>query len=185
MSAPALGWPRGFLNQPRQRIVLEAYFDDSGKESDHTHRFVVLAGYMAADGWPWNRFYQSWRHLLLRHGLPRIHMKEILNAGRGKGWDIPTLNAVLREFVIAIKESQLIGFGVAVDATEWRRLSKDRRKAFGDAQEFCVSRVLRRIMDRCTESGFPDEPLSITFDRDWEFARRRLTLIEELSKRVP
>jgi hypothetical protein len=185
MTASALGWPRGLFERSRLRVVIEAYFDDSGKESDHTHRFVVLAGYMAAEGLPWNRFYQAWRHLLLRHGLPHIHMKDILGIAQAKGWDIPKLNEVLREFIAAIKDAQLIGFGVAVDANEWRALSKERRKRFGDAQEFCCSRILRRIVDRLNEAGFPEEQISITFDRDWEFARRRLTLIEEISKRAP
>jgi hypothetical protein len=167
------------------REVIEVYLDDSGKESDHTHRFVVLAGYMAGEGLPWNRLYQSWRHLLLKHELPHVHMKDILKIARAKGWDIPKLNDVLREFIIAIKEANLIGLGVAVDANEWRKLPKERRQQFGDAQEFCCSRILRRVVDRCIAAGFPDEPLSITFDRDWEFARRRLGLIEEISKRAP
>src|SRR6185312_7221924 len=130
-------------------------------ESDHTHRFVVLAGYMAGEGLPWNQFYQAWRHLLIKHGLPHIHMKDILQIAQARGWDIPKLNTVLREFIAAIQSANLIGFGVAVDANEWRALSKERRKRFGDAQEFCCTRILRRIVDRLTEAGFPDDPLSI------------------------
>jgi hypothetical protein len=74
--------------------VIEAFFDDSGKESDHNDRFVVLAGYMAAEG-PWFRLHQSWRHLLLRHGLPHVHMKDIRGLAKERGWDIPKLNEVL------------------------------------------------------------------------------------------
>jgi hypothetical protein len=182
MTAPAMGWPRGLFGLPRQKVVIEAYFDDSGKESDHTHRFVVLAGYMSGD---WTPLYRSWRSLLIKHGVPHVHMKDILGIAKSKGWDVPKLNVVLREFITAIKEANLTGFGVAVDANEWRAFSKERRHQFGDAQEFCCSRILRRIVDRLIDAGFPDEPLSITFDRDWEFARRRLTLIEEISKRAP
>lgn len=122
MSAPAPDGPRGFQWRGGQRVVIEAYFDDSGKESDASHRFVVLAGYMASEGMPWQRLYQAWLHLLIRHGLPYIHMKEILGIAKQKGWDIPKLNSVLSEFITAIKEAQLIGFAVAVDANEWRKL---------------------------------------------------------------
>lgn len=163
--------------------MIECFFDDSGKESDISQRFVVLAGYMI--GGDWGGFYQAWRHLLIRHGIPQVHMREILGLARNKGWDTAKLNDVLREFIGVIKEAKLIGFGVAVDAAEWRGLSKERRRMLGDAQEFCCSRILRRIMDRLNEAGFLNEPLSVTFDQDFEFARRRLTLIDETRKRVP
>jgi hypothetical protein len=152
VTAPAMGWPRGLFELPRIRVVIECFFDDSGKESDPSHRFVVLAGYMI--GGDWGGFYGAWRHLLIRHGIPSIHMKEILGIARNKGWDIPKLNDVLREFIGVIKEAKLIGFGIAVDAAEWRALSKESRKMFGDAQEFCCSRILRRIMDRLIDAGF-------------------------------
>jgi hypothetical protein len=32
-------------------VVIECFFDDSGKESDPSHRFVVLAGYMIGGDW--------------------------------------------------------------------------------------------------------------------------------------
>jgi hypothetical protein len=73
------------------REVIEIYLDDSGKESDHTHRFVVLAGYMAGEGLPWNRLYQSWRHLLLKHELPHVHMKDILKSHAPKVGIFPSL----------------------------------------------------------------------------------------------
>ena len=74
--------------------MIEAFFDDSGKESDRNDRFVVLAGYMAAEG-PWFRLHQPWRHLLLRHGLRHVHMKGILGLAKERGWDILKLNKVL------------------------------------------------------------------------------------------
>ena len=165
--------------------MIEAYFDDSGKESDASHRFVVIAGYMAGGPGPWDRFSQYWRHLLIKHELPYIHMREVLGFAKKRGWDAQKLNGVLREFIGAIKDADLIGFGIGVDANEWRALPKSQRKVFGNAQEFCCSRIFRRIVDRLTESGFPDELLSITFDRDWEFARQRLNVVEHVARFAP
>jgi hypothetical protein len=169
----------------RMRVVIECYFDDSGKESELSHRYVVIAGYMAGASWPWERFSQYWRHLLIKHELPYVHMREILGFAKKRGWDSAKLTDVLRDFIGAIKASDLIGLGIGIDANEWRALSSARRKILGNAQEFCCSRILRRIVDRLVDSGFPDEPLSITFDRDWDFARERLKLIEQVSKFAP
>jgi Protein of unknown function (DUF3800) len=162
--------------------VIEAFFDESGKEGDPSHRFVVMAGYAAGD---WNNFQRSWRSLLLKHGLPSIHMKKILGIAKEKGWDLPRLNGVLSEFVSVIKESWLIGFGVGVDVEAYRAIPADIKKQFGDVQIFCCSRILRRLMDHVRAGGFENESLSITFDRDYGFARPRMKLMEELSKRDP
>ena len=35
-------------------------------------------------------------------------------------WDCPTTKSVLEDFIEIIKGSQIIGFGVAVDAVAWR-----------------------------------------------------------------
>jgi hypothetical protein len=97
---------------------------------------------------PWGRFQNLWGHLLIKHGLPDVHMKVILKLAKQKSWDIPKLNEVLQEFILSIKSAPgLIGFGVAVDADEWRKLKPERKHRFGDAQEFCCSRIVRRITD--------------------------------------
>jgi hypothetical protein len=44
-------------------------------------------------------------HLLVEHGLPDVHMRAILKIAKERGWDIPRLNEILREFVLVIKEA--------------------------------------------------------------------------------
>jgi hypothetical protein len=164
------------------RAVIRCYFDDSGQESDPTHRFVVMAGYMAGD---WDRLNRAWRSLLLKHGLSHIHMKEMIGVAQKRDWPDGHLTDVLREFIMAIKESILVGFGVAVDLDAFRKVPDHIRKRLGDAQIFCCSRILRRIMDRLNEAGMGEEPISIAFDQDFGFARSRLRMIAELRKRDP
>ncbi len=163
--------------------MIECYFDDSGKEGQADHRHVCLAGYIGHDQFWWN-YQQKWRHLLIRHGIPAVHMKNWLKISAEKRWSVAKRNEVLSEFIVAIRESQLIGFGVAVDADVWRALPKERRKAFGNAQEFCFQRIVRRVMDRLKRANERD-PIALIFDRDFEFARPRLSLLEHLHKVYP
>jgi len=184
MSAP--GWRPAFrsaLIRPEYRVVIEAFFDDSGKESQGDHRFVCIAGYLAHDQVWWG-FQQRWRHLLMRHGIPAVHMKDWEGTRREKKWALNYGHRVLSEFIGAIKDSQLIGFGVAVDADVWRKLSSQRRKSFGDAQEFCFQRLLRRIIDRLDQAQERDA-IELVFNRDYQFARPRLRLLEHINKRDP
>jgi hypothetical protein len=163
--------------------VFQCYLDDSGKESEPNNRFVVIAGYLAVDE-VWGRFQSVWGHLLVKYGLPDLHMKAVLKIAKERGRDIPRLNEILREFVLAIRTAPgLIGFGVAVDADEWRKQSPQRKHLFGDAQEFCCSRIVRRIRDRLSSAGLAHEQMAMFFDQDFEYARRRLTLFEDISKR--
>jgi hypothetical protein len=163
--------------------VFQCYFDDSAKESEPTNRFVVMAGYLAVDE-VWGRFQNLWGHLLVKHGLPDVHMKAVLKIAKEKAWDIPKLSAILREFVLAIRAAPgLIGFGVAVDANEWRKQSPERKRLFGDAQEFCCSRIVRRVRDRLSSAGLAHEQMALIFDQDFDFARRRLTLFKHITER--
>ncbi len=160
--------------------MIECFFDDSGTESALSNRFVVIAGYLTHESY-WYVFNQKWRHLLIRHGLPKLHMKEWVKFCEEREWDHPKRHSVVSEFIQVIRDTQLIGFGVAVDAQIWRELTPKRRKAFGNAQEFCFQRIMRRVVDRMEEAQERD-PVSIIFDRDFQFARPRLGLLEHLYK---
>ena len=131
----------------------------------------------------WEFFDTKWLSLLLKYDIPFIHLKDAISIARKKGWDIPKLNDVLAEFAAAIRESNLVGIGVGVHMEAWREVPKELRDRLGDAQIFCCSRVVRRILDRLETVGLRQEKITIIFDQDFEFARRRLRLFEELKKR--
>ena len=166
---------------PEWKLVIECFFDDSGKEGDTA--FPCLAGYLAHESY-WYEFNIRWRHLLLRHGLPYLHMKEFVKFAQEKGWNGNKRQDVLLEFIGVIKQAKLIGFGAAIDSAAWRTLSPKRRKAFGNGQEFCFQRIVRRIVDRLELAG-EDDDVAIIFDRDMEFAKPRLTLFEHILKGDP
>jgi hypothetical protein len=165
---------------PDWKVVIHAFFDDSGSERDPNSRFPCLAGYLAHETY-WMSFNDVWRHLLLRHGLPYLHMREYIKMANDRGWNQIHRNDVVLEFVHAIKQCRLIGFGVGVDADIWRNLPRERRTVFGDAQQFCFMRIMRRVVERLELAAEP-ETIQIFFDRDMEYARPRLRFFDQILK---
>jgi hypothetical protein len=150
MIAPVADGPRGLSEPSRIGVVIYAFFDDSGQESDPTHEFVIMAGFFTNN---WEPFDVNWLSLLLKHDLPYIHLKESVGEAKKKGWDIAKLNSVLTEFSSVIRQSNLVGIGIGVHMPAWREIPKSLRDRYGDAQIFCCSRVIRRIMDRLETVG--------------------------------
>ncbi len=178
MSVPP--FPRGRLCQPEYTLVITCFFDDSGQEGQADHRHVVLAGYIGNHD-SWWLFQQRWEHLLMVHGIPEIHMKNWLSTAAAKGWSTVKRNTVLLDFIEVINGCRLIGLGAAVDANVWRNLPEARRKKFGDAQEFCFQRIVRRTIDRL-EQVESREDISLIFDQDFTIAGRRLNLFKHIYK---
>jgi hypothetical protein len=131
----------------------------------------------------WELFDTKWLSLLLKHDIPFIHLRGAVSIAKKKNWDIPKLNEVLTEFAVTIRESNLVGIGVGVHMEAWQEVPKELRDRLGDAQIFCCSRIVRRIIDRLETVGLLQEKVTIIFDQDFGFARRRLRLFEELKKR--
>lgn len=154
--------------------MIRAFFDDSGKESDPSNRVVCIAGYVALD-MHLNLFNQGWQHLLMRHGISCVHMKDLMQ-DQGEyaalKWDWPKKKAVLEDFATVIKMFQLIGFGVAVDADSWREIPKEITRVQGDAQLFCFLRILRMVGNRMKISC-PDDFAAICFDCDTNYTPAR------------
>lgn len=149
--------------------MLLGFFDDSGKETDPSNRIVCAAGYIAAANNIWSAFHELWRNTLLFHGMTALHMRDFMcehsKEQPASGWDWPKKRQVLEQFSGCIKVSQLVGFGVAIDADAWRELPKDLTRIEGNAQEFCFMRLIRMAVTRILRSC-PQEHLSIAFDCD-------------------
>jgi Protein of unknown function (DUF3800) len=181
-----LNWSRGGWKDspdplyPRWSLVIEAYFDDSGKQSDS--RYVCIAGFLAHISY-WSDFVVRWDHLLLKHGIPYLHMKELMTSnGEFESIGIEQRHAIINESIKIIKDTMLIGFGAAVDANYWNTLTRKFQKQYGNAQEFCFERILRLIQNRINRSGNRDY-VSVTFDHDMELSKPRLTRYDNILKR--
>jgi hypothetical protein len=58
-------------------LFIHCFLDDSGKESQPTMPYVVLAGYFA-EMEIWSNLWDKWAGLLLKHQISGIHMKELI-----------------------------------------------------------------------------------------------------------
>jgi hypothetical protein len=168
-------------------LVIRAFFDDSGKESDPSNRVVCIAGYMAAGETPWNILGERWRQVLLTHGISWLHMKDFMadkDEYEALRWDWPKKRAVLEDFIGAIRAAGLIGFGVGLDADEWRKVPKDVTKKQGDAQQFCFARIMRMIVERM-KTSVPRDFVSVYFDCDRNFTPTRFQRFIGIRDRDP
>jgi hypothetical protein len=165
--------------------VIRAYFDDSGKESMPNGEFVCMAGYLADSSF-WDLFASAWRQLKLVHGISGIHMKDLIPLqGEYKilGWDATKRDAVLADFIRVIKNTQLVGFGVGVDARAWRDLRNINPK-LDNVQTFCFARIMRLVIERI-KLAEPRDFVAVSFDPDPEFGAARLRLFDEIWRRDP
>ena len=70
--------------------------------------------------------------------LPELHMEHLKTVTKQKAWTDERASAVLNDFVDVIRESNIWGSGVGVDAHQRRALSQKKRTLFGSAQEFAM-----------------------------------------------
>ena len=162
--------------------MIRAYFDDSGSESLSSGTHVCLAGYLADDHY-WVTFNRLWRHQLVRHGIGCVHMKDLIplqGEYKSLGWDTTKRDQVIGDFIRVIQYSELIGFGVAVDAAAWREVRKKSPKS-ANAQMFCFSRLFRLVVERMKKSA-PREWLNVHFDSNPEFGAQRLRLFDDIRR---
>jgi len=161
-----------------------SYFDDSGKWKDSD--YVCLAGYLSDES-GWNGFCADWRALLDKHGIPSVHVKDLLpmqGPYRDLGWTLTKRDEVYNEFVSVIRKHVLVGFGMAVDARYWRAMKPEARKLLGDPFMACFQRLMRRITDRLEAAGSQD-PMPITFDDCSDYSQKCYSAWSALRKRDP
>jgi hypothetical protein len=177
----------GPFGRRRWTLVIRSFFDDSGKEGDPDNRIVCIAGYLNASEFRWNMFSEEWSHQLVAHGISWLHMTDLMadaDEYAALGWDWPKKKAVLNRFIETIKGSDLIGFGVALDANAWRKIPKEVIRSEGDAQQFCFMRIMRMIVERMKISR-PNDYVAVHFDCDRAFSPSRFQRFIGIRDRDP
>jgi Protein of unknown function (DUF3800) len=175
------GFGLSHLTAKRWKAVIMGCFDDSGKESNPTNRFVCMAGYVAGDV-NWNTLAPLWQNCAFKHGISGLHMKDAIpieGEYKNLGWDRAKRDEVLSEFIDIIKESNLVGFGIGVDADAWRTLPEELIKEHGNSMQFCFFRLARKLVDRLIVAA-PKDLFTLIFDYDQEYASRRLSVFSWL-----
>jgi hypothetical protein len=169
----------------RWRLVIEGFFDDSGKQTDASSTFVAVAGFMA-DASYWAGFVLDWANLNMRWQISKVHMKKLMSGNEEfTGWSDDKKRQAVHEYVSIIEKNLLIGIGIAVDVAFWRTLSREcQNELGGNAEAFCFFRLLKRIRDTLVRVGDRDF-VSIIFDYDRDYAKPRITRFQDVVDRDP
>lgn len=167
------------------------FLDESGHFSESD--FVCLAGYVASDS-NWDGLCKEWKELLGKHGIPAVHMREIMSP-KGKSpaasWKDEDKVRMIREFIFVIRKYIHTGFGVGLEARYYRELVKvaaeeARRQGVKTkpfhSQLFCVARMCRLIMNYFKEIG-SEEQLSLIFDDSPEYSMKCYSFVSKLKQR--
>src|SRR6185437_14847549 len=167
-------------------MVLKGYFDDSGMEGDLSNRIACIGGYLANDH-AWSMFASMWGEMLLKHGIPWLHMADFMQSAKeykqfGGDWD--KMKPVLFDAMHAIRLSQIVGFGVAIDLDAWRQVPSSFTQAEGDGHQFCFSRILRMVVDR-VRLAEPDSAVWVHFDCDINLAPARFQKFLHVREAIP
>jgi len=134
--------------------------------------FVCVAGYIGADD-QWESFAQEWRLLLEKHHLRSLHTADFL-AGEGdyKELDLKrnAREAILQEFIGAVRKHLPAGFGVGIEAAHFRDITKNEKKRI-KPEVFCFQRILRLVTEKLREWGF-NEDYQLFFDDAEHYAMK-------------
>lgn len=172
-----------YFNSREWWLMIECFFDDSGKESWIQETHVCIAGYLGNNSL-WDGFLPQWEGMLLRNHISCIHMKDLIHLeGEYKklGWNIEKRDIVLSECIDIIKRNKLIGFGVGVDVSGWKEIPKTLRKKYanGKVQDFCFARLMGAVVQTVTDLKANDL-VHIVFDTDRDFAKARFELFSRI-----
>jgi hypothetical protein len=162
--------------------MVHCFLDDSGKEGQETNPYVCMAGYAMTSATVQD-LADKWVPLLNKHQISEVHMRNLIPLSgpyKSLGWDIEKRDAVLADFIEVVRKLPMLGVGVAVDMEAWRSFKAAYPELdMRGAQQFCLERVLRRIVDRLHEVGVRDE-LALVFDTDPEFGSNRFRIFSDL-----
>jgi hypothetical protein len=160
---------------------MNCVLDDSGGYSQT--EFISIAGYVATDE-QWGSFSDDWKALLVKHGIPCIHMRTLVplkGAYRELGWDVTKRDAVLSEFIELIRKHVLAGFAIAFDAKHYRSMSADAKERIGNPHRFCLVRTIRLIQNTFARVGAEDA-ITLVFDDSEELSVMYHGNVRELRK---
>jgi hypothetical protein len=147
--------------------------------------FVCVAGYIGGDE-DWASFAKEWRLLLDKHHIASLHTADFL-AGEGEykklKLEIPEREAVIKEFIGAIRKHIPAGIGVGIDTAHFRAITSSERKRI-KPEVFCFQRILKLVTLRLREWKI-DEPYHLFFDDVEHYAMKLYSFLCDLKRIDP
>jgi hypothetical protein len=147
--------------------------------------FVCVAGYIGGDA-HWESFAQDWRLLLDKHHLPSLHTAEFLvGEGAYKKLNLKreAREAILKEFIGAVRKHLPAGFGVGVEAVHFREITQHENKRI-KPEVFCFQRILRLVTEKLREWNFNDD-YQLFFDDVEHYAMKLYSFLCDLKRIDP
>lgn len=152
--------------------IIQAFFDESGKKSDHP---VVTFSGVCVPSQRLEGFDSAWRILLDQYGLPSLHMKQVSRLSRKVGTKMLANQSpeermdLLIPFADCINDHLEFGLIQAWDVVGFNNLGKQERYALGspnDPYYVAFARALSQIEELLLE----DDRVSLICDDDRETA---------------
>ena len=155
----------GFLcsmERPPFMAILNAYFDESGKQSDHP--VITVCGVCASQA-ALERFDEAWNALLRRYGWSSFHLTEILSNFKTQGIACAKQIESLRPFADCINEHLELGLLQAWDVKGFDSLSQEDKKRLGSTTDpYYTAFVV--AMNQLAEYVQDDDRISLICDDD-------------------
>ncbi|MGB8540840.1 MAG: DUF3800 domain-containing protein [Candidatus Acidiferrales bacterium] len=146
--------------------ILNAYFDESGKQNDHPA--VTFCGVVTSPV-ELPSFEHNWRALLDKHGLKSLHMIEASDANKHLSDQLPkqTLDhrvCALQPFADCINDLDL-GLIEAYDVNGFKALSEQARARIGSPDDPYYTAFSRGILELSQRVSYADQ-ISLICDED-------------------
>lgn len=159
-------------------LLLEAYADDSGKESQKDRSYAVLACFVQPSN-GWDEFNREWSALLTELQIEALHMRVWVKLCRERNWDERTANENLLRFIAIIRAAKFVAFGAGLDLNLWRSTRKSLAGKIKSAEVFLMVQIIKGILDGF-ENKIGELELNFVFDQDEGFAKDWLRAYFEL-----
>jgi len=162
--------------------IIQAFFDESGKHSDHP--VVAFAGVCAEESRV-QEFNSEWAVLLRRYGLDSLHMVKALKQAKLSP-NFPAKTPAerieaLKPFADCINKYLELGLIQTIDVKSFQNLTKNARAGLGNPDDPYHVAFLRGAV-ALAEFTHPDDKVSIICDDDQETAWECYTYYRSLRK---
>ncbi len=150
--------------------VLQAFFDESGKQSDHP---LIAVCCVCGTSAQMNKFDDYWRALLEKHSVSDLHMKRASDYKRSWG-TLPKQTVEeriegLKPFADCMGENLQFGLIEAWDVKGFKAIPAQARNKIGNPQDPYYLAFARALLDFPDHAG-EDDVLSLICDHDEESA---------------
>lgn len=148
-------------------MIIQSYFDASGKTRDRSAQYLTLAGYSGTED-AWSEFGTNWGSILQRHEASYFHCKEAIHArGEFIKWSKEHVRVLMKELInvlAKINRQDLLGFSCIVALNDYAEV-KSKIPNLRPPEHLCLDHCIGCALRQSKRIS----QLEIFFDRDEPF----------------